>query len=511
MVTIITAFLLAFLVGLVLTPAVRDIAIRAGALDHALSSRKIHGRPVPRLGGVAVVAAFLIPLVGLFFLQTQVGGLFWQNRQLAAALMTGALAMAALGVYDDLKGAGAKLKLAVQVLAALGMWWAGFRVDVIANPFGAPVEMGVLSLPFTVIWIVGVTNALNLIDGLDGLAGGVALAAVGAIFLVAWQSDRLLMALLMAALGGSLLGFLRYNFNPASIFLGDSGSLFLGFVLATASLQTSVKSTTAVAIIVPIVALGLPIGDTLLAMVRRAARGQPIFAADRGHVHHRLLGLGLSHRATVLVLYALCIILAGMAVGLSRADAVQTLAFGGALLGLAVALLTFTGYIGVGKARWILQVRRQNLAMRTAVRATADRLRAARTYGELWVALADGVGALGADSVALALVDEDDPDGSMVFASVGHELREGRLLARFSLRGERPDAGSLELGFSDGRPYVERDTEIAVEALCAHVRLAAGRIAASQVRLAPVGAPGLGPVRARAAEVVVARGKRAMA
>jgi UDP-GlcNAc:undecaprenyl-phosphate GlcNAc-1-phosphate transferase len=462
--------------------------------------------PITIAWGVGITNAVNL-IDGLDGLAAGVAGL----AAAATGLLLGCLAILALGIYDDLMGAGARLKLTVQVAVAVAMWWAGFRLDVVANPFGAPIAFGALSLPVTVLWIVGVTNAVNLIDGLDGLAGGVALAAVGAIFFVSLQSDRLVMALFMAALGGSLLGFLRYNFNPASIFLGDSGSLFLGFVLATTSLQSAVKSTTAVALIVPIVALGLPIGDTLLAMVRRAARGQPIFAADRGHVHHRLLELGLSHRATVLVLYALCVILAGMAVGLSRADALQTLAFAGALVGLAAALLTVTGYIGIGKARWIMQVRRQNLAMRTSVRATAARLRAARSYGEIWVALADGAGALGADSVALALQDEEGSDGTVVFASVGHEDREGRFIARFSLRGERVDAGSLELGFSDGREHVERDTEIAVEALCSHVRVAANRGAARHAALVASGAREPQAPRARASDVVVVRGKRAVA
>ena len=496
MTTIITAFMLAFAVALALTPVVRNAAIRAGALDHALNSRKIHGRPVPRLGGIAVVAASFVPLVGLFFLDTGVGRLFWESQTRAVAFLAGGLATAGLGVYDDLRGSGAKTKFIVQVAVACGMWWAGYRVDQVANPFGAPVALGILSLPFTVFWIVGVTNAVNLIDGLDGLAGGVALAAMSAIFWLAWHSDAHLMALFMAALGGALLGFLRYNFNPASIFLGDSGSLFLGFFLATTALATNHKSTTAVALLVPIVALGLPIGDTLLAMTRRAARGQSIFSADRSHVHHRLLEMGLSHRATVIVLYAFCVILAGVAVGLSHADAVQTLAFGGALTGLAAMLLTVTGYIKVGKAKWILQVRRQNLAMRAAVRSAAERLRAASGVEEVYLVVRDAARALGADSVSLSVSQAAGADGAVAYVCGGPKEGEGRLVARFNLRADRPDDGALEMRWSDGRTVVDRDTEIAIEVLCERVRAAVARIGVARHERAHAGASRHGDGRA---------------
>jgi UDP-GlcNAc:undecaprenyl-phosphate GlcNAc-1-phosphate transferase len=500
MTTIITAFMLAFAVALAITPVVRSVAVRAGALDQALSSRKIHGRPIPRFGGIAVVAASFAPLVGLFFLDTGVGRLFWDDPVRAAALLAGSAAMLGLGIYDDLRGSGARTKLTVQVAVALGMWWAGYRVDHLANPFGAPIALGLLSLPFTVFWIVGVTNAVNLIDGLDGLASGVTLAAMSAIFWLAWHSNAYLMALFMAALGGSLLGFLRYNFNPASIFLGDSGSLFLGFFLATTALATSHKSPATVALLVPIVALGLPIGDTLLAMTRRAARGQSIFSADRSHVHHRLLDMGLSHRATVIVLYALCVILAGVAVGLSHADAVQTLAFGGALTGLAVTLLAATGYIKVGKASWILQVRRQNLAMRATVRSSAERLRAATSAEELFLVVRDATRALGADTVSLSFGEAVGAGGPVAYGCGGTKTREERTLSRFNLLAGQPDAGTLEVGWSDGRTVVDRDSEIAIEALCEHLRSALARLAIDRHPRIRPGAPAHGNGRAVEAE-----------
>ena len=477
--TVVVAFLISLAVAFLLTPMVRDAAIRLGALDHALTSRKIHGRPTPRLGGIAIVVAFYVPLVALFFFDTGVGRLFWSQPQRALALIAGGLAMAALGVYDDLYGSGARIKFTVQILIAALMWWAGYRADVIATPFGT-LELGILGLPFTVLWIVGITNALNLIDGLDGLATGIALAAAATLFWVAFANHRALMSLFMVCLMGGLLGFLRYNFHPASIFMGDSGSLFVGFVLAATALETHEKSTTGVALLVPIVALGLPIGDTLLAMTRRMVRGQPMFSSDQGHIHHRLMARGLSHRTTVLALYGIAIVLSGVAVGLFHSDAEQTLAFGGAVVAIAAMLLIAAGYVRFDRGRKLLVDRKQNLGMRAAVREAGERLRKAEEVEGIWEAVREAGLALQASCVGLVVVAGNGTVRRSGFSHGFDEAPSSLLRARFSLLGERPDEGYVELGFSDGRRTVDRDTEIAVELLCEHVHAAVERIAARQ-------------------------------
>ena len=477
--TILVAFVLALAATLAATPLVRAIAVHIGAIDHALSSRKIHGRPVPRMGGLAVVLAFYVPLAGLFFWDTGVGRLFWENGRQALALIVGGCGIAALGVFDDLRGSGATKKLVVQFAVAALMWWAGFRIERISTPFGSPVELHLLAFPMTLLWIAGITNALNLIDGLDGLAGGVALAAVGAMFFVSFDSGQFLMALFMASLGGALLGFLAYNFHPASIFLGDTGSMFLGFVLATTSLQANQKASTAVALLVPIVALGLPIGDTLLAMARRAIRGQRIFAGDRRHIHHRLMDLGLSQAATVLVLYGVCIILAGVSVALSRANASQTVGYLAGVLVLAVVILTLAGYIGLEEARKLGRERKRNLKLRAAVRAAGESLRLATGLEDVWRVVKSVVPALGASCAALAVVERNGDTKRTEFAVGFEEAGPEVLRARYSLLGERPDEGGLELGWADGRKTVDRDTEIAVELLCEHVYSALQRFEAN--------------------------------
>src|SRR5574342_6168 len=401
------AFLLSVRVGALATPLVRELARRFGILDHALSSRKVHGRPVPRLGGVAIVTAFFVPILGLFFTDSAVGELFYSDGRRAFGLIAGGTAIGLLGVYDDLRGSGARIKLTVQIAVALAMYGLGFRVEQIASPFGPHVPLGWLSLPFTVLWIVGVVNAMNLVDGLDGLAGGVAFLAVASTFLVAFDRGQPLMILFTAALGGSVLGFLFYNFNPASIFMGDTGSMFLGFVLAVSAIQTNQKGSTAVAMLVPIVALGLPIGDTLLAIARRAVRGQPIFHSDRGHFHHRLMALGFSHRQTVLLLYGICALLGATAVVLTRATAGQTVLVLVGLALVALALLVWVGYIKLGVARQLFLDRRRNLEMRAAVREVGETLRRAASVEEVWAAVKRAARALGASCAALTLVDRN--------------------------------------------------------------------------------------------------------
>jgi UDP-GlcNAc:undecaprenyl-phosphate GlcNAc-1-phosphate transferase len=325
---------------------------------------------------------------------------------------------------------------------------------------------------------VGITNALNLIDGLDGLADGVALAATGTIFWLSLQNGRPLMALFMACLAGALLGFLRYNFNPASIFMGDAGSLFVGFVLASTALETHQKSTTAVALLVPIVALGLPIGDTLLAMTRRVVRGQPVFASDAGHIHHRLMARGLSHRATVLALYGISIVLAAVAVALFHSDAGQTIAFGGALVAIAAMLLVTAGYVRFDQTRQLFSDRKNNLAMRSAVRRAGNQLRTAQDPEAIWNVVREVLPMLQASCAALTVVARNGTVKTSEYSWGFDDAPMSLLRARFSLLGERPDEGRLELGFTDGRRTVDRDTEIAIELLCEHVHAAVERIAA---------------------------------
>ncbi|MDD9941486.1 MAG: MraY family glycosyltransferase [Myxococcales bacterium] len=352
MISALVGFGVALVLALGLTPVARFTALRFGAVDSP-GGRRVHARTIPRLGGVAVVIAFSVPLLLLGVVESTTGSLFYADPTRALGLFVGAGMMCLLGVVDDLRGVRARHKILVQLMAAGLAFATGFRIDAISMPFGTTMDMGIFALPVTLLWIIAVINAMNLIDGLDGLAGGIAFFVCVTNFVMGALSDNALVMLLSATLGGALLGFLMFNFNPASIFMGDSGSLFVGYVLATKSiLSASVKSSTTIAIMVPLIAMGLPIMDTLLAMVRRALERRPIFSPDRGHIHHRLLAMGLTHRGAVLILYALTIAFTAGAIVLSIGrDWIK----GAALVVLSVAVvgvIRIAGDLQTSLVRW---------------------------------------------------------------------------------------------------------------------------------------------------------------
>jgi UDP-GlcNAc:undecaprenyl-phosphate GlcNAc-1-phosphate transferase len=312
------AFFVAFLSAALVTPLVLRLALRLGAVSHP-GGRHVHRRAIPRLGGIAIYVAFLLPLGALLFVDSSVGHIVRTHGWRAGGLLAGATAITLLGVVDDTRGVRALLKLAVQVGVAAFTFACGYRIDAIALPMLGPVSMGVFAFPVTVLWITGIINAVNLIDGLDGLAAGVVLFAALTNFAIANIAGSVFIAVVMAATAGALLGFLLFNFNPARIFMGDSGSYLLGYVLAASVLagSTAQKASTAVSLLVPCLALGVPIFDTLFSLVRRYLERRPLFSPDRGHIHHRLLDMGLTHRRAVLTLYGVSAIFSVAAIATS--------------------------------------------------------------------------------------------------------------------------------------------------------------------------------------------------
>jgi UDP-GlcNAc:undecaprenyl-phosphate GlcNAc-1-phosphate transferase len=315
----IAAFLVAMGATWIVTPGVIRLAGVLGAVDLP-GGRKTHREPMPRIGGLAVFFGFV---AGMLFAAAATGNLFTfpQTGVYWRGLAYAATGLLVVGLLDDLYRLSYLWKFAAQIAAAVYVWNCGFRIETISHPLGGGFDLQWLALPITLLWIVGITNAVNLIDGLDGLAVGIALITTSAVAVIAFVRGELGVTAASVTLAGSLIGFLRFNFSPARIFLGDSGSLFLGFVLAVTSVRGSQKGPTAVAILVPLLVLGLPLLDTGLAVVRRLYRlGEDgarrentmayvlrnlnrVFLPDRQHIHHRLIDLGLSHRAAVLVLY----------------------------------------------------------------------------------------------------------------------------------------------------------------------------------------------------------------
>ncbi len=458
-------------ISLVATPAVRRLAISYGVLDHALSSRKVHGRPVPRMGGLAIVAGIYGSL-GIAFLIAPVREALLADGWRTIGLALAGIAVAALGLFDDLRGADARKKLAVQLTAALFLYTAGFRVTLVENPLGgADLALGALSLPVTLLWIAGVSNAVNLIDGLDGLAGGVALAAAVALFAIGASIMDLPAMLVAAALAGALLGFLVYNVNPASIFMGDTGSLFLGTVLAALALRPHPYSHH-VPLVAVALALAIPVADTLIAIVRRAARGAPLFHADRGHVHHRLLGLGLSHRQAVLVLWSGSAILA--AAGVQLADRRCHRAF------LLVAVLVVSGAAlrRLGMLRLpdaeMLERRGRNRDRLRTVQTTGKRLRQAAAVGEVQDELVAAAPLLDARAVWLRRVAAG-ADTAPPRPGAGARDVAGQP-SRFYLDASRPELGLLEVAWRERGPRPDPDLELAFEILSRHVASTIQRI-----------------------------------
>ena len=297
-------FLVAMAAVLALTPAVRGLARRWGAMDRPDGHRKLHAEPIPKLGGVALFIGFYATIgVVLPMSQSATAAAAWE---LAVRLFGPSLLILLLGVVDDLRGVKPATKVAVQLVAGAWVcWYPDLRIEMLSNPFGTEFgSLGVLSIPLTLAWLVLITNAFNIVDGIDGLATGVAFVATACLFVAAsLRPDNPYLPLLVAPLAGALIGFLRYNFNPASIFLGDAGSLWLGFLVGVFSVVGQYKSSTAIAVSAPLMFLALPVIETVLSMLRRFLRGQPIWQADASHIHHQLLRRGLPARRVVLLLY----------------------------------------------------------------------------------------------------------------------------------------------------------------------------------------------------------------
>jgi UDP-GlcNAc:undecaprenyl-phosphate GlcNAc-1-phosphate transferase len=313
----VAAFLLAALLVALLTPLVAILARRVGAITGP-GGRHVHQNAIPRLGGVAIAIACCTPLAAIFWVDSAVARTVNEHWQQPLAVLCGGLLMCTVGAIDDIRVLRASTKLVMQVVGAAVAYALGLRIEAVYLPYIGVLYMGVFALPVTVLWIVGITNAVNLIDGLDGLAAGIVFFASATNLIVAWVSGSVLVGLVMASVMGSVTGFLLYNFAPARIFMGDSGSYFLGYVLATTALAGSMaKASTAVSLLVPLVALGVPVFDTMFSMARRFLQRRSIFAPDREHIHHRLLDLGLTHKRTVLTLYGASIAFMAAAIALA--------------------------------------------------------------------------------------------------------------------------------------------------------------------------------------------------
>ncbi len=389
-----TLFFISLVLTLLLTPQARRLALALGAVDIPDNDRRIHKRPTPRLGGVAIYAAFLLTLLCVPLLRTGVSHSFTDDLIWYGAIAAPATMIFWLGVYDDLRGANPWLKVVVQLIAAAMLHAFGFGIVKLAMPFGMELSFPYwLGFPLTALWVVGITNAFNLIDGIDGLATGASAFALISILFFSIAGDSGAVSLTSAILIGAVIGFLYYNFHPASIFLGDSGSLFLGFMVAALSLAGSQKGTTTIAIAIPLVSFGLPVLDVGLAITRRFIKGQPLLQSDRGHIHHRLLDHGLSQRQTAILLYGVCgaFTLFGILL-LNPGRSMSALVFSviGVLVVLGVQKLRYPEFQELGSAiRRRVATHRRSLSVNVGMRNLRGDLQKVTTTERLFALLSE--------------------------------------------------------------------------------------------------------------------------
>ena len=351
-------FFLSLLFSFVLTRYVRDVAVRRGWVAIPSNERHLHSSPLPRLGGVAIFISFSLSMVVANILASYLPRLRSEfSLKTLLTILLPATIIFFLGVYDDLYTVGPYVKFAVQSLAATMLFVGGLRILNIPVLFGEHQLRWFIGLPVTILWVLAITNAFNLIDGLDGLAAGSALFSTLVAFVVALLSGYSLVTVMTIALAGAILGFLRYNFNPATIFLGDSGSLFIGFLLSALALAGAQKAPTIVAVAIPVVSFGLPILETLLSILRRLISGRPVFTADREHIHHKLLQHGLTHRQVVIVLYGVSAVFALLSLFLLWPT--------GSSLGLVLAVLGTGIWIGVQRLGYLELGELARVAQRT--------------------------------------------------------------------------------------------------------------------------------------------------
>ncbi|MFC4323376.1 glycosyltransferase family 4 protein [Litchfieldia salsa] len=299
---------LCFLLGLFLTPLVKKLAFQIGATDKP-NQRKVHAKVMPRLGGLAIFLSFIFGVIVLQPGDNYQLPILLQSKTIHVSIIIGSIIIILTGIFDDVKEISPKIKLLGQVAAAFVVVVIGdMQVEFVNLPFGGQIDFGILSIPFTMLWIIGITNAINLIDGLDGLAGGVstiALLSIAGMALLMGNPYVMVMALILAV---STLGFLVFNFYPAKIFMGDTGALFLGFMIGVLSLL-GFKNLTFISFVIPVLILGVPISDTVFAIIRRVVNKQPLSSPDKSHLHHCLLRIGYSHKQSVLLIYAMSAVL----------------------------------------------------------------------------------------------------------------------------------------------------------------------------------------------------------
>lgn len=385
--TYICVYLGSTFLALLITPVVIWLARRTGVMDHP-GVRSVHRKPVPRIGGLSIFVSSMCLILPALYLRNDIGEAFRDIHLQVTVLLWAATFIFLVGLLDDLWRVPARYKFLAELLAAAALCIVGVRIDEISLVDGWAIPLGLWSAPLTLLWIVGITNAVNLSDGLDGLAAGISAIACGVIAVLAIHSGNVIMVVFVLALAGSLSGFLVFNFNPAKVFMGDCGSLFLGFTIAATSVMCMTKSSAVVGLALPALALGIPIFDTLFSMLRRFLERRSLFAPDRSHFHHRLLDLGFHQRHAVMIIYLLTLLSAGLGLFMMVSRDLSSLVVFGCILVLLLVLFRVVGAVRLGETLAHLQERhrlfRRQRVQRTLFEDVQLHIQQARNPAQWW-------------------------------------------------------------------------------------------------------------------------------
>jgi len=411
-------------VALVITPVVIWLARRLSITD-VPDVRKVHAKHISRIGGVAIFLSMMCPTIAVLFLSNVIGDAFRNILPQLIILFCTAGFIFFIGLIDDIrtKGLRARIKFLAQLVAAMTVCVVGIRIKSVAVADWLTLDFGWFSWPLTLLWIVGITNAINLSDGLDGLAAGISAVACGVIAIFAIHSGQVVMAVLMLALLGSLSGFLFFNFNPAKIFMGDCGSMFLGFTIASSSVMCSMKSPALVGLALPVLVLGIPIFDTLFSMLRRFLERRSMFAPDRSHFHHRLLDLGLKQRHVVIVIYAVTLLAAGLGMFMMVTRNTNSLIVFFCVLLLLLLVFRVVGSVRLRETITGLQDKYRMANQRKQEQINFEEVqlhfRNARTYNQWWSAICKAAEQMDFAWVSLKTTDKDGTVRTEVWRTAG--------------------------------------------------------------------------------------------
>ena len=430
--------------ALLITPAVIRLAHRLSIAD-VPDVRKVHTRSVSHIGGVAIFLSMICLIIPVLLLPNVIGEAFRGILPKLIVLLSAAGFMFLVGLIDDIKvkGLRARIKFAAQMSAAVVVCAVGIRIKSVNVADWLTLDFGWFSWPLTLLWIVGITNAVNLSDGLDGLAAGVSAVACGVIAAFAIYSGQVVMAVLMLALLGSLSGFLFFNFSPAKIFMGDCGSLFLGFTIASSSLLCLTKSPVLVGLALPVLALGIPIFDTLFSMLRRFLERRSMFAPDRRHFHHRLVDLGLKQRQVVITIYVVTLLAAGLGMFMMVTRNISSLIV---FLCILLLLLLVFRVVGSVRLRETIAGLQQKYAIshqvQDEIKGFEDaelHFRRAMTFNQWWQAVSTAADRMGFLSLSLPLTNRDGTLRTLTWRSDGQvpDLQDKSLKVDVPVRDRR--------------------------------------------------------------------------